>query len=338
MDKMVVGEVKTDLARFEWEIDIECFKGKAVGEKIMSPKFYTRSNDESNEEWILELYPKGDEFDNGYVSLFLKHYGKNTVHISGYLTLLNQNDQKVKFWLIHKTGFEGNDCWGHEEFIKESFVMDQKNNLLKNNKLKILCKIVIEKNSKVVENKMKSIEVSCRLKEMDKFEKLLTNNQFSDITIKAQEKNFYLHKNILSISSDVFEAMFRSDMIESNQNTVTIEDVDPDVLEEFFRFIYTGKVLKIKERVNELLIAAEKYNIKELKVLCEQTMIKCLSEDNAVMYLQLAIENNAEQLKVQSIHWIAIHLENMIEIKELEEFGIKYPKVMFDITKNHVNL
>ena len=58
--------------------------------------------------------------------------------------------------------------------------------------------------------------------------------------------------------SAVFSAMFESQMLEGISNKVQIEDVDPEVMKEVLRFIYTGKSNSIDKMADLLLAAADK--------------------------------------------------------------------------------
>lgn len=49
-------------------------------------------------------------------------------------------------------------------------------------------------------------------------------------------------------------------MLEGISNKVQIEDVDPDVMKEVLRFIYTGKSNSIDKMADLLLAAADKVN------------------------------------------------------------------------------
>ena len=52
--------------------------------------------------------------------------------------------------------------------------------------------------------------------------------------------------------------MFESQMLEGISNKVQIEDVDPEVMKEVLRFIYTGKSNSIDKMADLLLAAADK--------------------------------------------------------------------------------
>merc|ERR1740128_1295403 len=101
--------------------------------------------------------------------------------------------------------------------------------------------------------------------------KLFNDRELSDVDVECGGEVFNCHQLILSTRSDVFRAMFQSNMKENRTKKVTIKDVDPDVLKEMLKFIYTGVTNEhvLKEKSGELLAAAEKYQIDCLKEICE---------------------------------------------------------------------
>ena len=61
---------------------------------------------------------------------------------------------------------------------------------------------------------------------------LFHTGKFSDIKIKVGDKEFHVHRCILSLASEVFERMFLSDMIETRSNIIEINDISDDICEE----------------------------------------------------------------------------------------------------------
>lgn len=55
--------------------------------------------------------------------------------------------------------------------------------------------------------------------------------------------------------------MFESQMVEGIYNRVKIDDVEPEVMKEVLRFIYTGKISDIEKMLDLLLAAADKVRI-----------------------------------------------------------------------------
>jgi speckle-type POZ protein len=119
----------------------------------------------------------------------------------------------------------------------------------------------------------------------------MTNNTVISSLLLAIK--YFQSISLLSIRSNVFAAMFESDMIEKNEKFCKIDDIDSDVFEEFLTFLYTGKSEKIKSMAPQLVIAEEKYNINELKSLREDVIN---SNSIAIGILKLAESNNANKL------------------------------------------
>ena len=79
------------------------------------------------------------------------------------------------------------------------------------------------------------------------FSKLLTNGQFSDITIKCNDPNeegkvvqIPVHKAVLASRSPVFEAMFSYNMSETEKKEVEIIDIGLSTVRDMLTYMYTG--------------------------------------------------------------------------------------------------
>jgi len=76
---------------------------------------------------------------------------------------------------------------------------------------------------------------------------------------------------VLAARSAVFAAMFEAGMREAQNDHVHIDDVDADVMKEMLRYMYTGTAPGIERMADELLAAADKYQLDRLKVCCSCT-------------------------------------------------------------------
>lgn len=337
-DIEVDGKVSTEFSKFIWEIDVDSFKGKTVlGECLRSPPFATinTGSKRMSDEWYLKLYPKGEmKEDKGHVSLFLHKYTGDSVRVSVSFSFLDRNKQRVNFITSYNKS-QKSKVWGLPRFSNEKFIMEPQNCIVKNKKFKIWCKISFEESPSSKNSRIHRYRNSNqRFNQLDNVDKLLTAQ--SDITVIAERKKLYLHKSVLCANSNVFKAMLNTEMKEKNEGTIFIEDIQFCVLQELFRYMYTGKVHKMTRLVCELLVAAEKYDIKGLKLLCEETMAKDLDSNNVLEYLNLAMENNADQLKTAAIERITMILENLVQKQEFHLLGMKYPELLIQIMQKYV--
>ncbi|RZF47548.1 hypothetical protein LSTR_LSTR009084 [Laodelphax striatellus] len=88
-----------------------------------------------------------------------------------------------------------------------------------------------------------------------------------EFVVGSQKTVIKGHKLVFSAASEVFHAMFYGELKE--EQSVRIEDIDPEVFQGMRRFIYTGEV-KFTSSIQALLIyiAARKYIINPLSKKC----------------------------------------------------------------------
>lgn len=320
------GKVNVRVFEFEWKINVisELTKLHNDQHSLVSDSFTTNFGEEI--KWWLSLRPTTDDDDCLSISLknLVASASANNATFKVSYCLLNKNHLKVNEVMLENIQIYTVDK-EVGQFVNKSFLMDEENNLIVDNHITIMCKIIFiggEQNQ----------ESFSRLHEFDDFEKLLLNQKFSDLTvISADEKKMHVHKAILASRSPVFEAMFEHDMAEKSQSIVTIEDFEFDVLLEMFRFIYCGKVNEIDAILCQLLKAAEKYSVEGLKLMCEETMVDQLSEDNAIEFLVEADKNNAVFSKIRVIKFIAVNLKSFLKKSEFRSLGITHYDLLYEI-------
>jgi speckle-type POZ protein len=116
----------------------------------------------------------------------------------------------------------------------------------------------------------------------------------SDVYFDVGDREFKAHKSILALRSPVFAAMFEHPTKEKLTNRVVFEDIEPDVFQELLRFIYTGRLSLSTMNVmaTEILAAANKYLLDQLKIECENHLIYRMSADNCLEILLLQDKNH----------------------------------------------
>lgn len=96
--------------------------------------------------------------------------------------------------------------------------------------------------------------------------------------MKVDGKNIGAHRMILEARSSVFAAMFNHDTKENKTGEVSIIDVDKSTMETILIHMYTGDIDNpTTENVLHLYAAAEKYDIKDIKEICSEFIIRNLS-------------------------------------------------------------
>ena len=103
--------------------------------------------------------------------------------------------------------------------------------------------------------------------QMSKMELMFEKKIFTDIQIEFGNNTFNAHRAVLASHSEVFEKMFEINMKEKERRKT---DIDAEVMSDLLAFIYTGRAPNMRAHTKELLLAADKYNLQDLVVMCKR--------------------------------------------------------------------
>ena len=140
--------------------------------------------------------------------------------------------------------------------------------------------------------------------------KLLDNQSMADVTFIVKNEKISAHSVIVVSVSPVICAMLEKGKFkEGVTKEVKIDDINPLVFKEMLRYLYTGTAPKLNEdaMTEPLLLAADKYQIKGLMDLCEQSLIKKLKMQMIFHFLVVAYLHSAPQLKEASLKFLVSH-------------------------------
>ncbi|XP_041372436.1 BTB/POZ domain-containing protein 2-like isoform X2 [Gigantopelta aegis] len=135
----------------------------------------------------------------------------------------------------------------------------------------------------------------------------LENKMFCDVTFKVgkEQKCVQAHRQLLSIRSGVFEAMFYGPLAE--QDEIVIPEVEHDIFEQFLRYLYTDDVTMDGASVMGLLYVSKKYDVKTLEQKCLAYLSSSMTSDDACVILEQAHVFGEQELKEKALTFI---LEN----------------------------
>lgn len=320
--KRDVTHIKVKEFEYTWIIENFKFYHCKTGEKLQSPVF--RMGDNSEYEWRLNLYPNGrDEEIKDYLTVYLellKKATKRTAFLA--LSLVNGNGDEssdVSNELFIETKYQDYEQRVFRKFAERAYVLDKSNGLLPNGALTLRCKLYFTDEIVHCSHPSETFLPADQMLSKD-FEKLLSDEKFSDVKLIIGDKELNVHKNVLAARSRVFAAMFDHPMKEQQENKVEIEDIDYDVMQQILHFIYTGKV-NVEKAIplySDLLIAADKYELDGLKLLCEDSLIVKLSLRNVGTLLNLADRHKADELKKAAMKFIANHSKVLADSKKFK--------------------
>jgi len=277
------------------------------------------------------LYPNGrSEDDVGYLSIGLADQS---------FGLWNQ---EISFKIAY-TVFDADGCIAvHEKMnedesecgrlIEHSVLKDKR--ILVHDKLCILTEITLVGDDLIVGGNGTSLQDHDAAEAISRLSRdigsMFSTERFSDCIIASGDKEFPCHKFILSARSSVFEAMFSHDTREHLQNRVDIKELDVKVVEDMIHYIYSGKVTELESKAVDLVTAAEKYDLKELKQMCATSLCNSIRKDNVLDMLVLAETFDLPEVRRMSLEFTANHKMEIVN----QDWRIKlanYPAIIADM-------
>ena len=107
----------------------------------------------------------------------------------------------------------------------------------------------------------------------------------------------YAHRSVLAAASPYFNAMFTSDVLEAKRDRIVIQSLDGNTLTGLLDFIYTGEIRVNNDNVQDLLIAGDMIELREVVEICTEHLVRQLEPSNAVGIFRFAADHNCLLLK-----------------------------------------
>ncbi|KAK4026242.1 hypothetical protein OUZ56_015256 [Daphnia magna] len=169
------------------------------------------------------------------------------------------------------------------------------------------------------------------------FSDAFNNQSYCDVQFELGSETIGAHVAVLSARSSVFSAMFHNDMQESNTRRVVISDIEPPVFKQLLHYMYAGKApdlqLLADEMAQPLLLAADKYDVQDLKDECQALMRSRLTVDNAFDILVWAHYHSVTRLTEAALTFVAeCDEETCAAQSDLEEMNKVCPELCNLIT------
>ncbi|XP_033219913.1 speckle-type POZ protein-like [Belonocnema kinseyi] len=156
-------------------------------------------------------------------------------------------------------------------------------------------------------------EPSFHPSQMTDCSQLLDDNAIVIFKFIHENREFWVHKEILSAKSPLFLAMFKGEIKEKSQNQIIIEDIDSNLLQEMVRYIYSDTVKELTKYAEKLLKVADKYDIPKLKLLCSEELSRSLKIKNVIHLLELADQCHESSLKEKTLKFIQSNVKLILQ-------------------------
>lgn len=157
-----------------------------------------------------------------------------------------------------------------------------------------------------------------------------------DAKLRLEVGEFPVHKVVLSSNCPYFRTLFTANMKERNQNVIDLK-CPPDIfhsMDDFLTFLYTTKVQFTQDNVEALIVAADYFNVVELKELGCQFLQKKLNLSNGIALHCFAGKYHCEPLRETTRDFL---MENFTELSQTDEFLLTDSQQLLEIV-SHDNI
>lgn len=183
------------------------------------------------------------------------------------------------------------------------------------------------------------------------FSQLYINKQFVDVSLRAENTEFPCHKNVLAASSPYFLVMFSTSLAEGQQDCITLQDMEAKTLQLILEYIYNGQVSLTEDTVQNLLSAANLFQLIPLRDGCAEFMMNHVTVANCigVFFFAKAHQCNVLALKAKEIinnkfpllckqqEFLCLPVDKLIEIVSDDDLNVTMEETVYEACMAWVN-
>lgn len=167
-----------------------------------------------------------------------------------------------------------------------------------------MLEIIFHLNSIFISVQLELIENSKLTVKLEENEALDNFNDFNNekssdfVFLCTGGKKVYAQKSIIAIQSEAFATMIDAGL------SMAETKLDFKTVVELARYLHCGQVQNIKQVHERLVLAANKYDLEDLKAICVSSLMESLTEKNVVNAFKVAELLGDQHLKRNCIDFI----------------------------------
>ncbi len=177
-------------------------------------------------------------------------------------------------------------------------------------------------------------------KKLNQLNILFTNQALCDVKFtfqRSEKETVGAHVAVLSAASPVFASIFQSDLKETKEKILHIDDIESVVFKRLLSYMYDGQIgsLDNEDCVRQLLMAADRYGIKKLKDKCElrlQSLIS-ISIENVLDILVLAEKSSCLNLYRKALEFAETRSQQICFLPSWKDLIFKHSGICFELTQ-----
>lgn len=174
-------------------------------------------------------------------------------------------------------------------------------------------------------------DVMCQMNEYRK------EGQFCDVSLKAEGKEFPVHRLVLASACEYFKVMFSTEwLVEKDIPSEISLPLDPDAIEVILDYLYTGSIAINTENQFGIFVAADFLLLQELRQMSVSSLEKTLEKNTiqpspAIINVFITADrHNLKQVKIRSRRLLLEHFEKLCFTNEFFQLEAPQLKELID--------
>ncbi|XBI43080.1 hypothetical protein VPH35_107899 [Triticum aestivum] len=287
-------------------------KGTPTGQAIKSGHFTVGGH-----RWCTNYYPNGHTSDSAdHVSFFVVLDEKvfKTVKFHGQIRFASLVTRKRPL-----TSADPLNClttghmWGYAKFAKREEL--ERSEHLTNDAFTVRCDLVVineirtEDVAAVGVNQFVTVPQSNLTQHVGD---LLKSEKGTNVVFEVCGETFPAHRCVLAARSPVFSAELFGAMKEGSGGVVRVGDMEARVFKALLSFVYTDSLPETEEEDDQagsmfqhLLVAADRYDLGRLKLICEEKLCVYIDVFTAATTLAMAEQHHCHGLKKACLEFLS---------------------------------
>ncbi|KQJ84725.1 BTB/POZ and MATH domain-containing protein 2 [Brachypodium distachyon] len=278
-------------------------RGMGVGNFVCSRTFRVGGYD-----WEIRFYPDGWKENNchGKAACFLCYLSEaKDVRARVKLSLLEKDrpdDAPIASFdaTEHVFSPDRSEIWGHTDFASKYELKSLSRPLPGRPDAGCFtarCVLTVRKDSPPLEL-------------LGHLERMLGEGAGADVTFRVGRRRFPAHRALLAARSPVFRAQLFGAMAEKDMARVKVVDMDPGIFGMMLHYLYTDSLPApcgagdeeggggySAAEMQHLLVAADRYGLERLKLMCEEELCEKIDVETVATTLALANQHRCKLLK-----------------------------------------
>uniref|UniRef100_A0A667WFC7 Kelch like family member 10 n=1 Tax=Myripristis murdjan TaxID=586833 RepID=A0A667WFC7_9TELE len=152
---------------------------------------------------------------------------------------------------------------------------------------------------------------------------LRLQGKLCDVVIKVDEAEFKVHKLVLCSCSPYFLTLFDSRWSNPERKVYNIPGLSSDMMRLIIEYTYTDSVPVTEENIEELLAAADQFDIKGIVDACCEFLEKQLCSDNCIGIWRFVNLYYCPELKHKAHLFILHHFEEVATSEEFLQLSVE---------------